>query len=164
MGKAVRAFADWKFGNLTQVKSKINLTGYHSILQHHVIPSGMRLVGQGFVLMQDNAPTHSSKHSRATEKQRWTAHSSTDVLTGEISGLQSHWTNVRWTWPISRSSTSCKCGSLLVTLAEILGRIIFILPQFWGEGILKIFEVVIVVKKGHFDASKVKNVLVFFFV
>ena len=43
------------------MKDKLSQTGYHSILQHHVIPSGTRLVGQGFLFMQDNDPKHTSK-------------------------------------------------------------------------------------------------------
>ena len=33
---------------------------YHSILQRHTIPSGMKLCGRGFVLQQDNDPKHTS--------------------------------------------------------------------------------------------------------
>ena len=43
------------------VKGKMNHTGYHSILQHHVIPSGTHLEGQGFISIQDNDPNHTSK-------------------------------------------------------------------------------------------------------
>ena len=55
------AFANCKVGDLHQAKGKLNQTGYHSILQHHAILSGMRLVGQGFERMQDNDPKHTSK-------------------------------------------------------------------------------------------------------
>ena len=48
------AFANCKVGDLHQVKCKLNKTDYHNILQYHVIPSGMRLVAQGFLLIQDN--------------------------------------------------------------------------------------------------------------
>ena len=34
---------------------------YHSILQRHAVPSGMHVVGQGFILQQDNDPKHKSK-------------------------------------------------------------------------------------------------------
>ena len=54
-------FVSCKVGDLHQVKGKLNLTGYHSILQHHTIPSGTQHVGQGFVLMQDNDTKHTSK-------------------------------------------------------------------------------------------------------
>ncbi|MDF4419859.1 transposase, partial [Vibrio parahaemolyticus] len=39
----------------------LNQHGYHSILQRHAIPSGLRLVGQRFTLQQDNDPKHTSK-------------------------------------------------------------------------------------------------------
>ena len=55
------AFANHKVGELHQVKGKLNHTGYHSILQYHAIPSGTQLVGQGFVLMQDNDQKFTSK-------------------------------------------------------------------------------------------------------
>ena len=54
-------FVSCKIRNLLQVKGKLNQISYHSILQHHMISSGMWLVGQGFVLMQDNNSKHTSK-------------------------------------------------------------------------------------------------------
>uniref|UniRef100_A0A667XMB4 Cytochrome P450, family 2, subfamily P, polypeptide 6 n=1 Tax=Myripristis murdjan TaxID=586833 RepID=A0A667XMB4_9TELE len=35
--------------------------GYHSILQRHAIPSGLRLVGRSFIFQQDNDPKHTSR-------------------------------------------------------------------------------------------------------
>ena len=55
------AFAICKVGDLHHVKNKLNQTSYHSILQHYVITSGMRLVDQEFVFMQDNDPKHTNK-------------------------------------------------------------------------------------------------------
>ena len=57
----VDAFTTHNVGDLHQMKGKLNQTSYHSILQHHVIPSGTWLVTQGFVLMQDNDPKPTSK-------------------------------------------------------------------------------------------------------
>ena len=54
-------FGNCKVGELHQVKGKRNKTGYHSIRQDHMIPSGMQLVGQGFVLRQKNDRKHPSK-------------------------------------------------------------------------------------------------------
>ena len=54
-------FANRKVRDLHRVKGKLKQTGYQSILQHHVIPSGLQLVGKGFVLMQDNDPKHTGK-------------------------------------------------------------------------------------------------------
>ena len=55
------AFAYYKVRNLHLVMGKLNQTSYHSILQHHTIPSGMLFVDQRFVLMQDNDTKHTSK-------------------------------------------------------------------------------------------------------
>ena len=55
------AFANCKVGDLHQVKGKLNQNGYHSILLHHAFPSWMQLVSQGFELIQDNDPKHTSK-------------------------------------------------------------------------------------------------------
>ena len=67
-------FANSKVGDLHQVKGKLNQTGYHSILQRHAIPSGKRLVRQGFVLMRDNDSKHTSKlrqkHLKSKEEQQ----------------------------------------------------------------------------------------------
>ena len=57
----LEAFANYKVRDLHQVMGKLNQTGYHKILQHHVFLSGTRLVAQGFVIMQDNDPKHTSK-------------------------------------------------------------------------------------------------------
>uniref|UniRef100_A0A1A8N175 Transposable element Tcb1 transposase n=2 Tax=Nothobranchius pienaari TaxID=704102 RepID=A0A1A8N175_9TELE len=54
-------FAVSRVGSLYRVKGPLNQNGYHSILQHHAVPSGMRLVGQWFILQQDNDPKHKSK-------------------------------------------------------------------------------------------------------
>uniref|UniRef100_A0A667YN29 Transposase Tc1-like domain-containing protein n=1 Tax=Myripristis murdjan TaxID=586833 RepID=A0A667YN29_9TELE len=35
--------------------------GYHSILQRHAIPSGLRSVGRSFIFQQDNDPKHTSR-------------------------------------------------------------------------------------------------------
>ena len=54
-------FANCWVRDLHQVKGKLNQIGYHSILQHHMIPSGTCLMSQGFILMQNNDQKHTSK-------------------------------------------------------------------------------------------------------
>ena len=41
------SFAGSRVGDLHRVTGTLNQKGYHSILQHHAIPSGLRRVGQG---------------------------------------------------------------------------------------------------------------------
>ena len=45
----------------SSVRCTLNQNGYYSILQCHAVPSGMRLVGQWFILQQDDDPKHKSK-------------------------------------------------------------------------------------------------------
>ncbi|MBN3288591.1 TCB1 transposase, partial [Polyodon spathula] len=54
-------FAGDRVGDLYQVHGKLIQHGYHSILQRHAIPSGLWLVGQSFILQQDNDQKHTSK-------------------------------------------------------------------------------------------------------
>ena len=44
--------------DLFRIQGTLNQHGYHSILQRYAIPSGLHLVGQSFVIQQDNDPTH----------------------------------------------------------------------------------------------------------
>jgi transposase len=50
-----------RVGDLFKVNGIMKKEEYHSILQRHAVPSGLRLYGQGFVLQQDNDPKHTSK-------------------------------------------------------------------------------------------------------
>lgn len=43
------------------VTGTLDQMGYHSILQSHALPSGQRLVGQGFILHQDNDVKRTSR-------------------------------------------------------------------------------------------------------
>ncbi|CAJ0940005.1 unnamed protein product [Ranitomeya imitator] len=47
--------------NAESQKSILNQHDYHSILQRHAIPSGLRLVGPSFIFQQDNDPKHTSR-------------------------------------------------------------------------------------------------------
>ena len=55
------SFAGSRVGDLYRVTGTLNQKGYHSILQRHAITSGLCLVGQGFILQQDNDPKHTSR-------------------------------------------------------------------------------------------------------
>ncbi|CAJ0933412.1 unnamed protein product [Ranitomeya imitator] len=54
-------FADDIVGDLFKIEAILNQHGYHSILQRHAIPSGLRLVGPSFIFQQDNDPKHTSR-------------------------------------------------------------------------------------------------------
>ena len=48
-------------GQLEKIEGIMKKEQYHSILQRHAIPSGMHLIGHGFIFQQDNDPKHTSK-------------------------------------------------------------------------------------------------------
>ncbi|XP_073505328.1 uncharacterized protein [Phyllobates terribilis] len=54
-------FAGDTVGDLFKIEGILNQQGYHSILQRHAIPSGLRLVGPSFIFQQDNDPKHTSR-------------------------------------------------------------------------------------------------------
>ena len=47
-------------GNLYRVEGIMDRFQYHKILVRHMRPSGLRLVGEDFILAQDNDPKHTS--------------------------------------------------------------------------------------------------------
>ena len=47
--------------DLHRIKKVLIKEKYHSILQRHAIPSGLRLCGRGFILQQDNDRKHTSQ-------------------------------------------------------------------------------------------------------
>ena len=58
-------FAGDTVGDLFKIEGTLNQHGYHSILQRHAIPSGLRLVGTSFNFQQDNDPKHTPGCVRA---------------------------------------------------------------------------------------------------
>ncbi|KAF7662414.1 hypothetical protein LDENG_00236920 [Lucifuga dentata] len=63
-------FGGERSGDLVQVKGIMKKANYHSILQRHTIPSGLLIIGQNFILQQDNNKKHSSKFSQITSIQK----------------------------------------------------------------------------------------------
>ena len=63
-------FGAGKVGSLHRVEGILNQHGYHSILQRKAIPSGKRLIGEGFVFQQDNDPKHTSRLCRDYLKKK----------------------------------------------------------------------------------------------
>lgn len=53
-------FSGQGVGDLKKIDGKMDKKMYHQILIRHGVPSGIRLMGQGFVYQQDNDPKHTS--------------------------------------------------------------------------------------------------------
>lgn len=56
-----RCFVGNTAGDIYWVPGILNQHEYHAILQYHAIPSGMQLIGNRFVFMQDNDLKHTCK-------------------------------------------------------------------------------------------------------
>lgn len=54
-------FSGYGVGDLIKIEGKMDAKKYHHILSSHAIPSGLRLIGPGFVLQQDNDPKHTAR-------------------------------------------------------------------------------------------------------
>lgn len=65
-------FGNNRVGDLIKIDGILNKEGYKQILEDNALPSGLRLIGRGFVFQEDNDPKHSSKLCRGflAEKEK----------------------------------------------------------------------------------------------
>ena len=123
----VGSFCKLQCRDLHSVKGILN----HSMLQHHAIPSGTRLMDQGFVIMKDNDPKPTSKPSQKYIKSKREQH----VLQMTSWPVQSADLNfIELVWDELGRKVRTKQHTRAATLAGKLGWTIFSLaPVFAGK-------------------------------
>uniref|UniRef100_A0AAY5K0X9 Paired domain-containing protein n=1 Tax=Esox lucius TaxID=8010 RepID=A0AAY5K0X9_ESOLU len=149
-------FGGGEVGDLYRVNGTLKKDGYQSILQHHAIPCGQRLIGDNFLLQQDNDPKHSSKLCKnyLGEKQ------SGGILSIMEWPAQSPDLNpIKLLWEELDRMVGKKCPSSQSNLWEVL-------QESWGEipsdylnkltaRMPTVCKAVIAANGGFFDESKV---------
>jgi transposase len=65
-------FSSHGTGDLVRVDGIMKKEQYKEILEQNAVPSGLRLIGDGFIFQQDNDPKHSSKLCRGFLEQKET--------------------------------------------------------------------------------------------
>ena len=149
------AFVNYKF-DLLQFKGRLNQTGYHSIRQHHVMPTGMGLVSQGFLLMYE--PNHANKLC-----QRYIKSKEEQLVFRVISWLsKSEDLNpVELVWEEPDRKVRAKKATSVVQLWHLLQESCEELSSVYFHSLVKrmprICEAMMEAKWGHFDESKFKT-------
>ena len=108
------SFAGSRVGDLHRVTGSLDQNGYHSILQSHAVPSGLCLVGQGFILQQDNDPKHTFRLSELPQK-KITRKQASNHGTSTVSKLV-------WDELYRRVKAKQPAGATYLTSATVLGR------------------------------------------
>ena len=153
------AFALCKVGDLHQVKSswiRPGITAYGSITWSY-LERGLLLKD----LYSCKIITQSIQVNSARDilKSKGRVRPSTDTLVGAISGLKSHWTGMRWTWPKSQLN---KSAHLLQLLQESWVELSSVYLQSLVERIPRISEVRRAAKRGSIlKNQKFKKIFVF---
>lgn len=63
-------FSSAGVGDVVKIDGVLKKEGYRQILEHNAVPSGLRLLGENFIFMQDNDPKHSSHLCRGYLQQQ----------------------------------------------------------------------------------------------
>ena len=149
-------FTGDKVGDLHQVHDILKKHGYHSILQRHAIPLGIRLVGRSFVFQQDNDPKHTSKLCKnyAAERKCGSAqnHDSWPPQSPDLNPIELVWDELDSRVKAKQPMSALHLWKLLqdnwkAISADFLMKIVHRMPRVCRE--------VIKAKGGYFEESKV---------
>lgn len=146
-------FSCWDFVKIDGILKKED---YHNIIQKHVVPSGTRLIGTGFIFQQDNDPKHTSmlcknylmnlERTKKLEVMVWPPQSP------DLNPIELLWDEldraVRKIYPTSKTSLwSILQQEWKKISTNTLNRLVARMPR--------ICQAVIKNKGGHFDESNI---------
>ena len=141
-----------------QVMGRLNQTSYHSVLQHHTVPSGTRFMGrQGFVLMQDNDPKHTTSklcqsYIKSKEEQHIFQLMSWPAQSADLNPIELVWNELDRKVRAKQTITTTHLWQLL---QESWIELFSVYLQSLVKRMVRICEAVIAAKGDHFDKSKV---------
>lgn len=150
------AFGGGKVSNLVQIKSIMDKKMYHSILVRHAVPSGLRIIGKGFVFQQDNDPKHTSKlcsnYLKTKEKQKILKIMTWPSQSPDLNPIEKLWDEldrrVRIMSPTSVTRLwECLEDAWRNLSSETLEKLVSRMPN--------LCKAVIHAKGGHIDESKI---------
>jgi len=149
-------FGNDKVGDLIHIKDTLTKERYHRILQYHALPSGMKLIGRGFILQQDNDPKHTStlckRYVESKEKQGELVNMAWPAQSLDLNPIELLWdeldrkvramrpTNLNQLWECLQT---CRNEFATTTLNKLIAR----MP--------KVCEAVRKAKGGYFNESKI---------
>ena len=126
-------FAGSRVGDLHRVNGILNQKGYHSILHRHALPPSKRIIGQGFILQEDNDLKHTSHLSQYyLKKKEWEGR--LEIMNWPaVSWCKSHWTGLGWNGPKSEGKATdqlCTPLDTSSTKQEWTLRTVFNVPHW----------------------------------
>ena len=125
-------------------------------LQHHTIPYRTQLVGQGFILMQDNDPKHTSKlcqmYFKSKEEQHILQLMSWPAQSADLNPIELVWDELDWKVKAKQPTSATHLWQLL---QESWAELSSVCIQSLMERMQRICEAVIAAKWGYFDETKV---------
>lgn len=143
-------------GDLIRVEGIMKKVDYLNILQEHAVPSGLKIIGQGFCMQQDNDPKHSSRLCRGfleqKERRRVLSNMEWPPQSPDLNPIELLWEEldrrVRDSAPTSQSD-------LWRLLQEAWESLPAITLQKLVDRMPRLVEAVIKSKGGFFDETKV---------
>lgn len=149
-------FGNNQVGDLVQVKGIMKKEQYHQILCKHAVPCGKRLIGNGFVMQQDNDPKHTSK---LCQKYLTTKEAANELKSMEWPPQSPDCNPIELLWDELDRAVRKMCPTsekhLMKSLQDAWNAITSEKLQKLIDRMPKVCRAVLKARGGHFDESKI---------